>query len=290
MDCYHFCQQCEDHFKTSGATGMNRTPFAASFLRGTISLRWAQHKRRHQSATPITWSEFKTFLRKDLGNSQAFIDNIWSKFRRDSQYQLEEARDWASHLQHLQSILSKFDSVGAPDKLTMIRYFWEGLKPSIKVKMEQQDQASTSFEGMIQKTVNVEAKAGLRSTIMVQDLYAHCPRGHRSSYNTFIKVQTQGSKDSSRPKEMKLKDLKSTPSRDNAAELPKKDDNKDKKKRFQDQRREYTGEQKEQTPATNINTTNISKKKKKRRDVSEITCFNYDKKGHFASDCIEPKN
>ena len=39
MDCIYFCQQCEDHFETSGATGMNRTPFAASFLRGTISLR-----------------------------------------------------------------------------------------------------------------------------------------------------------------------------------------------------------------------------------------------------------
>ena len=39
MECYHFCQQCEDHFKTSGATGINCTPFAASFLRGSISLR-----------------------------------------------------------------------------------------------------------------------------------------------------------------------------------------------------------------------------------------------------------
>ena len=91
MDCYHFCQQCENYFETSGATGMNRTPFAATFLRGAISLRWAQHKRRHERATPITWSEFKAFLRKDLGSSQAFIDSIWSKFRRDSQYQLEEA-------------------------------------------------------------------------------------------------------------------------------------------------------------------------------------------------------
>ena len=54
MDCYHFCQQCEDYFKTSGATGMNRTPFAATFLCGTISLKWAQHKRRHKRATPIT--------------------------------------------------------------------------------------------------------------------------------------------------------------------------------------------------------------------------------------------
>ena len=39
MDCYHFCQQCEDYFETLGATGMNHTPFAATFLRGVISLR-----------------------------------------------------------------------------------------------------------------------------------------------------------------------------------------------------------------------------------------------------------
>ena len=54
MECYHFCQQCEDHFETSAATGPNHTPFAASFLHGSISLRWAQHKRRHKRATPIT--------------------------------------------------------------------------------------------------------------------------------------------------------------------------------------------------------------------------------------------
>ena len=41
MDCYHFCQQCEDHFETVGATGFNRTPFAAFFLRGNISVHWA---------------------------------------------------------------------------------------------------------------------------------------------------------------------------------------------------------------------------------------------------------
>ena len=80
---------------------MNCTPFAATFFCGAISLKWAQHKRRHKRAIPITWSEFKAFLQKDLGSSQAFIDSIWSKFRSDSQYQLEEARDWASHLQHL---------------------------------------------------------------------------------------------------------------------------------------------------------------------------------------------
>ena len=48
MECYHFCQQCKDHFDTAGATGSNRTPFAASFLHGWISFYWHQHKRRGQ--------------------------------------------------------------------------------------------------------------------------------------------------------------------------------------------------------------------------------------------------
>ena len=115
---------------------MNYTLFAASFLCDSISIRWAQHKRRHKSVTPITCSNFKAFVQKDLGSFQAFIDNIWSKFRKDSQYQLEEARNWASHLWHLQSILSKFDSIRTFNKSTMICYFWKGLKSSIMVKIE----------------------------------------------------------------------------------------------------------------------------------------------------------
>ena len=56
MDCYHFCQQCKDDFETTGATGFNRTPFAVFFLRGNISVRWAQFKRynRGKELTPIT--------------------------------------------------------------------------------------------------------------------------------------------------------------------------------------------------------------------------------------------
>ena len=50
MECYHFCQQCEDQFATAGATGSNRTPFTASFLRGRISFRWQQYKRRKDQA------------------------------------------------------------------------------------------------------------------------------------------------------------------------------------------------------------------------------------------------
>ena len=143
---------------------------------------------------------------------------------------------------------------------------------------------------MVQRVVNAEAKAGLRSSTIVWDSDACYPRGHRPSHNTSSKMQTQGSKDLSRPRKTKPKDSKSAPSRDNAAKSPKKDDRKDKKKRFRGQRREHIEERKEQTPATNVNTTNVLKKKKKRHDVSEITYFNCDKKGHFASDCTKPKN
>ncbi len=39
MECYNFCQQCEDHFATCRATGPNRIPFAASFLQNRINFR-----------------------------------------------------------------------------------------------------------------------------------------------------------------------------------------------------------------------------------------------------------
>ena len=186
---------------------MNRTPFAALFLCGSISLRWAQQKRCHKSATPITWSEFKAFLRKDFESSRAFIDSIWSKFRRDSQYQLEKAQDWASHLQHLQSILSEFDRT--LDKLTMICYFRESLKSSIKVEMEQQDREPMEFEEMVQRAVNAEAKAGLRSSTMVRDSDARCTRGYHPSSSPALKVQTQGiTGKESKPEEFRPKEAK----------------------------------------------------------------------------------
>ena len=40
MDCYHFCQQCKDHFETVGAPRTNRTLFVAFFLCGNISMHW----------------------------------------------------------------------------------------------------------------------------------------------------------------------------------------------------------------------------------------------------------
>ena len=37
LDCYRFCQQCEDYFETAGTNKPNRIPFAALFLHGAMA-------------------------------------------------------------------------------------------------------------------------------------------------------------------------------------------------------------------------------------------------------------
>ena len=195
-----------------------------------------------------------------------------------------------SHLQYLQSILSEFDLIRTPDKLTMICYFQEGLKPSIKVKMEQQDRESMDFEEMVQRAINAESKAGLRSSAMIRDSDIHCPQSHRLSNNTASRVQTQGTtaKDSHK-EEPKVKEVKPTLSRAAEASEPLEQARKEKKRKKHSKRRD----KKEQTPASTANVTEVQQKKKKKnqdRDVSEVTCYNCNKKGHYANTCTKPKN
>ena len=93
----------------------------------------------------------------------------------------------------------------------MICYFWEGLKPSIKVEIEQQERESVNFEEIVQRAVNAEAKVGLKFSTMVQDLDICCFRGYRPSNITVSKEQIQRTtaKDC-HPEESKIKEVKFT--------------------------------------------------------------------------------
>ena len=70
----------------------------------------------------------------------------------------------------------------------MICYFWKNLKPFIKVEIKQQNQESVNFEEMVQRAVNAEAKAGLRSIIMVEISNIYCPQSHCPFNNTTSKM------------------------------------------------------------------------------------------------------
>lgn len=118
----------------------------------------------------MTWPKFKGFLRKNLGDSRAFVDGIWSKLKRDSQYQLEDVQDWAAHLEYLKSILHEFDDAGAPEEFYLIRFFREGLRPSIRAQMEQRGQELDSWAEIVEKAVDAEAKAGLQPASFIKEI------------------------------------------------------------------------------------------------------------------------
>ena len=134
-------------------------------------MRWTQYKRHHKGEKLIfiSCTEFKAFLQKNLGESKLFVDSIWKKLKRDSQYRLEEVYDWASYLEHLQSILMEFDPAAASTESTMVRYFEEGLKPSIKAEMDQDATHLDDYEELVAKAVRAEAKAGLRPSSYVRE-------------------------------------------------------------------------------------------------------------------------
>ena len=61
----------------------------------------------------------------------------------------------------------------------------------------------------MQRAVNAEAKAGLKSSAMVQDLDTYCFKGHRFFHATLAKIQIQGFNiKESKPKKSRLKKLK----------------------------------------------------------------------------------
>ena len=108
------------------------------------------------------------------------MDTIWSRIKRDSQYQQEEVQDWAAHLEHLQSILIEFDADGAPEESAVVRFFREGLKPSVKAQMEQRGREKDSWEKLIEKAIDAEAKASLQAPSNLREMDQRCPRGNKS--------------------------------------------------------------------------------------------------------------
>ena len=125
----------------------------------------------------MTWVEFRDFFLKNLGDSRDFVDSIWKKIKRDSQYQDKSVQDLAAHLEYLQYILIEFDPECAPEEGIMIRYFREGLCPSVIVEMEQRGRELDSFEELVEKAVNAEAKTALRPRSYARKTDQHCLRG-----------------------------------------------------------------------------------------------------------------
>lgn len=89
MKYYYFCWQYKDYFEIVDAKIHKCVPFAISFFYEKINFRSQHHNFQTESdnAAFFTWDKFKTFLTTNLERSVVFVDNIWSKMKRDSSYQ-----------------------------------------------------------------------------------------------------------------------------------------------------------------------------------------------------------
>ena len=133
LEYYNFFQQWKDYFATVGATGPNQVPFTAIFLVDIALFRWQQLQYIIEAKTNvfISWEGFKALFCQNLGKSKAFVDTIWSIIRKNSQHQFKELMDCAAHLNHLQTVLCKFNADVVILKPVLIRLFHNAISPSI---------------------------------------------------------------------------------------------------------------------------------------------------------------
>ena len=134
-----------------------------------------------------------------------------------------------------------------------------------------------NFEEMVQKIVNAKSKAGLKYIIMIRDLDICYSQDYCPSNNIALKVQIQRiiAKDSSYPKKPKTKDPKSAFLRDNIVEPAKKKNNQMKFKY-----RQKCTKKPKKNPATGNKIIDATKKKKKRA-INKVTCFNCNQKDYY---------
>lgn len=203
--------------------------------------------------------------------------------REHSQHQLEEVQDWAAHLEHLQSILLEFDADCAPLEGQLGRIFYDGLRPSIKLWIDEVGRQQLPWDELVRTANRAEAKARIHD---YHHLDQRCPKGKRP-----LKLTLKDSNEQSPEKTKTAPPQKAGgSSQSQRAEQGSEANRNEEKKSRRDKKHRRRQEQKEQkdnsggTPATGANSSGGSKKK----DLSHITCFNCDKKGHFASNCSEP--
>ena len=151
------------------------------------------------------------------------------------------------------------------------------------------------FEEMVQRAVNAEAKEGLRSSTMVRKSDIRCPRNNRPFHNTSSKVQTQGSSHKDSPRTKKSRPKKAKQANDKAPVLPRSESTEAKKISHINKRREFLKKKKKKRDRKNNiletgdNANNVEVSEKKKRDNrGDERCYNCQKKGYFARNCLEP--
>ena len=153
--------------------------------------------------------------------------------------------------------------------------------------MEQWGQEHDSWNKFVEKAIDAKAKAILQPPSILRKMDQRCPRGNRPAYSTVAKSQapsTRASRDDpveKLPPPSALKPSNSLPA--GSSETSDKKARREKKKhRRLDQQRDQGRKDTSSTPATGANSGT-------RKDMSQITYFNCNKKGHYSRNYSEPR-
>ena len=154
----------------------------------------------------------------------------------------------------------------------MIQYFWEGLRPSIRAQLDVWGRDLDSWEKAVEKAVNAEAKALLQSPPSTRDMNSRCPRGNRPA-----KKEEKDSAGKNKSTNSTLADTsngkQSSSTQQTSFPHPMKRDFRCRRGWGQD------------SPAMGVNAT----PKKEEVDLSQVDCFHYRKKGHYANMCPQKR-
>ena len=178
----------------------------------------------------------------------------------------------------------------------LIRLFRDSLKPSICTQARQKGRQKDTWDQAMKNAITPEAKAALNLLLWVREMDACCPQDHCSALKpTEDHTRDQGSLPF-RPQEAQTMPPHRS-ERVETSERLRRDYQKGRHDRNCRNRGPRGSRPQGSTPATGVNATETSARndrgrdqpaRREDRDMSRTTCYNCNKKGHFANQCPKP--
>ncbi len=211
-------------------------------------------------------------------------------------------QDWAAHLEHLQSILHEFDANNAPGEGQLGRLFYNGLKPSIKLWIADIGE-DMPWDDLIRAPNKAEARAKIQGSTHLDQRYPKRKRPLKMSLNARddqaekpkatapqarIHSPSAGQSEASggvrrERKRTRRGHREASPakSQEDASETDASET--DAFEADASQAGEAQKEAQKEAPKR------IRRNGPNKRDASAVTCYNCNKKGHYAKYCTKPK-
>lgn len=76
--------------------------------------------------------------------------------------------DWSAYIDPLQFVLKKFDSVATSTDNLLIWYYWNALRPSICVLLNEKDRNLDNWQVVVKQAVDTKAKIAQQALLLAQ--------------------------------------------------------------------------------------------------------------------------